>query len=327
MPGVTLDEAFPPTVQIALPTAGGHRLRGGSGPRVTRVALDVHAAPDVTWLAVDVAADSETEPIALPIDLPACTRVVGMTIAHEGSGPALAAARPWREALAEVHASRDPTLLAWQGTSAGEDHLVLRAAGPTTIELALALPVLAQLRLVSPGARIAATVDGGAAVSVASGASLSRPATTAAPAGDGVSAAVSLVVDRVTDRSGRAPVIHDVVMHDTWRGGATKKAILGVVELHRARLRYCYMREAQRDPRLAGTALLRFRIAPDGRVASVAVDGDLPAVVTDCLAAEVAGWEFPPDEAAVDVNYPLTFRLAALTDTSTDPGEPGSPPP
>jgi len=73
------------------------------------------------------------------------------------------------------------------------------------------------------------------------------------------------------------------------------------------------MRVAQWDPRIAGTAVLHFRIGEDGRVRSSSVDGDLgDAEIERCLADEVARWEFSaaPGGGELQVNYPVTFRIA-----------------
>jgi len=66
-------------------------------------------------------------------------------------------------------------------------------------------------------------------------------------------------------------------------------------------------------PRIAGTAVLRFVIAEDGRVKSSSVGGDLgDAGIERCLAGEVARWDFgaSPGEGQIQVTYPVTFRVA-----------------
>jgi TonB family protein len=128
-----------------------------------------------------------------------------------------------------------------------------------------------------------------------------------------VSAATSLVV-------GDAPVVVLGPVVSTCGGGGDLRRIRRVVRQHHPQLRHCYMRAAQWNPRLAGTAVLRFTIAEGGRVKSSSVDGDLgDAGVERCLAGEVARWDFGAalGDGEIRVNYPLTFRIARPTGPSS----------
>jgi hypothetical protein len=78
------------------------------------------------------------------------------------------------------------------------------------------------------------------------------------------------------------------------------------------RVRACYVRAAQVDPGLAGTANLAFSVAPTGGVTDIMVGGSLDSrSVQECLVAEISTWQFPARPGVVArVHYPLQFRLA-----------------
>lgn len=93
--------------------------------------------------------------------------------------------------------------------------------------------------------------------------------------------------------------------------GPDKRSIRGLIKLQIPRLRYCYMRQAQRDPSLQGTAELHFTIDPHGRTTDISIDGTLENDdVHQCLLDEVVTWTFSTGDGATKVNYPLDFRLS-----------------
>ena len=92
--------------------------------------------------------------------------------------------------------------------------------------------------------------------------------------------------------------------------GLDKDIIRRYVKLHMEKLAYCYQRELLGHPTLAGTADLHFTIRPSGRVEEIYVDGTLEKQsVRECLADELTTWSFSPTDLAIQVNYPLTFKL------------------
>ncbi len=96
--------------------------------------------------------------------------------------------------------------------------------------------------------------------------------------------------------------------------GFDRDLIRQVVHAHRAQVRYCYERELQRVPSLAGKVGVRFVISPDGTVRSAQVDDSTlnNATVERCLLSRVASWTFPKPKAGgvVIVTYPFVFRAA-----------------
>jgi hypothetical protein len=94
----------------------------------------------------------------------------------------------------------------------------------------------------------------------------------------------------------------------------TREEIRLVVRAKLPNVRACFDAGLARAPDLGGRVLLRFTIGPDGRAGSIAVDEDelQDAIVTDCLRAELASWQFPRprDGAAITITYPFVFSSA-----------------
>jgi TonB family protein len=223
------------------------------------------------------------------------------------------------ESYAAMRASHDGALV----EAAGSDQLALRvpiaADHRAEIELELALPPIpavaidpggqtvrrAELR--RPGAPRRIWDDLAEPWTIAlprASAPPARPGALSPPAG--VSAAMSLLVGD--------PLMVVFGPATSMCGGAGgARSVRRIVRQHHPQLRYCYMRVAQWNPQLAGTAVLHFVIAEDGRVRSSSVDSDLgDAGIERCLADEVARWEFgaAPGGGEIQVNYPVTFRIA-----------------
>ncbi len=95
--------------------------------------------------------------------------------------------------------------------------------------------------------------------------------------------------------------------------GAIDKALIDrVIKQRLALIRYCYVREAQKDPGLRGKVVVRFVIAPDGTVSSAEAtdDGTLRSDrVAQCICRKILRMRFPlPEDAGtVIVTYPFTF--------------------
>lgn len=90
----------------------------------------------------------------------------------------------------------------------------------------------------------------------------------------------------------------------------TEKDIDDVIHRAKGRLTFCYQREVNHDPNLAGTVQVRFEIGADGRVktAKVTSSSVKSEAVSECLTRQIATLEFPAKGRAV-VNYPFVFAL------------------
>ncbi|MBA3458814.1 MAG: hypothetical protein H0T46_02555 [Deltaproteobacteria bacterium] len=80
-----------------------------------------------------------------------------------------------------------------------------------------------------------------------------------------------------------------------------------VVKEKRADLDYCWQRLSIID-RVPSTAVLKLKIDVEGKVTSLSIGGDAPAVVNTCLKEAVPHWVFPEAETKSDVSYPVAFR-------------------
>jgi len=95
--------------------------------------------------------------------------------------------------------------------------------------------------------------------------------------------------------------------------GAIDKALIDrVIKQRLPLIRYCYVREAQKDPGLSGKVVVRFVIGRDGHVVSAEVTDDSTldnAAVEQCICKKVLRMKFPlPEDAGtVIVTYPFTF--------------------
>ena len=93
-------------------------------------------------------------------------------------------------------------------------------------------------------------------------------------------------------------------------GGLSKEQINQVVNAHKAALQFCYDKELQRFPHLAGTVKLYWRVEPDGRVSAVRVDNSTlgnPSA-EGCMSRQVKAWSFPKSNGMTNVNFPFVFR-------------------
>ena len=80
-----------------------------------------------------------------------------------------------------------------------------------------------------------------------------------------------------------------------------------VVKEKRADLDYCWQRLSIID-RVPSTAVLKLKIDVEGKVTSLSIGGDAPAVVNTCLKEAVPHWVFPEAETKSDISYPVAFR-------------------
>ena len=112
------------------------------------------------------------------------------------------------------------------------------------------------------------------------------------------------------------------------RGALSRAIIRRVIRRHINEVRYCYAREQQHSPRLAGGVVVQFTIASTGMVLLSKIKSSTlgnPAVEA-CIAAAVKRWLFPRPRGGgiVVVSYPFAFKAAA-SPTSASPAS-ASPP-
>lgn len=94
-------------------------------------------------------------------------------------------------------------------------------------------------------------------------------------------------------------------------GSLDKKIIQRVVRQHRNEIRFCYEKELQKNPKLAGEVKVQFTITGSGSVSVALVKGSTlkNAAVEQCLAGKIRRWVFPAptNNGIVIVNYPFRF--------------------
>lgn len=98
---------------------------------------------------------------------------------------------------------------------------------------------------------------------------------------------------------------------EEFNGKLQKQVIQRVIRRHVAAVRFCYQRALAKDPKLAGKAVVRFVIDPDGKVSAAEIrDSSLKAPeVEGCILKRVRSWRFPqPEGGAVRVAYPFVFK-------------------
>ena len=93
-------------------------------------------------------------------------------------------------------------------------------------------------------------------------------------------------------------------------GGLSKEQIQKVVQSHIAAIQFCYEKELQRFPHLAGAVKLFWRVDPDGRVNVTRVDSSSlgnPSA-EGCMSRQVKAWTFPKSNGPTNVNFPFLFK-------------------
>jgi hypothetical protein len=94
-------------------------------------------------------------------------------------------------------------------------------------------------------------------------------------------------------------------------GSLSKDQIEKVVRAHAAGIKYCYEKELQRKPSLAGNIDMFWTIQPDGAVgkASVKASSMSDAAVEGCIIRQVKQWQFPKAAGQTIVGrYPFLFK-------------------
>jgi hypothetical protein len=299
----TIESVHPPAIRVGQPDCSA---------RIDRLAVDVHAA-NISWITIELVGPRCLR-VALPLTVPAGTRIVGMAVSA-GVARAWSAARSQSQALADARREGDASLLAWRGTSDDQHHVEIEVEGTARIELAVELPPLKKLAIDAEGqvvGKIETIIQGrerrewrrhsrtveldlrGIAGYVA--------ADTYPHAGPDtwlVVGAPNRDEQLIERRFGaRAPQL--------W---SDKPKIKRMMKLNRERITYCYERVAQWQRGLEGEVQLRFVIGVDGVVQQAIATSALPAEINTCLEGVVKAWQFEAIETTLQVNYPLRFRM------------------
>lgn len=107
------------------------------------------------------------------------------------------------------------------------------------------------------------------------------------------------------------------------KGALSKDEVRHVLKRNNERIRYCYEQQLLKNPKLKGTASVRFVIVASGLVST----SELVSTtinnknVEDCLVKAVSTFQFPKPKGngSVTVTYPFTF--AAPEAVSPDAGQ------
>jgi hypothetical protein len=94
-------------------------------------------------------------------------------------------------------------------------------------------------------------------------------------------------------------------------GGLSKEQILKVVLSHAAAIQFCYEKELQRFPHLAGKVMVAWKVDLDGHVQNTKIDSSSlgNASAESCMTRQVKSWLFPkPNGVVADVHFPFLFK-------------------
>ena len=94
-------------------------------------------------------------------------------------------------------------------------------------------------------------------------------------------------------------------------GGLSKEQILKVVQSHAAAIQFCYEKELQRFPHLAGKIIVDWKVDLDGRVqmAKIGSTSLNNASTESCMVRQVKAWQFPkPNGVMCNVSFPFFFK-------------------
>jgi hypothetical protein len=302
----TIESELPPALDITSDTYG---------LRIDRVDIAVHAAPEATFVTIDVTGKRGV----IGLDVPVGTRIIGLGV--DGvDGRAWGRALPTRHAR-EQHVSKGGSLLEWDSESAGQGHVTIEVIAPATVEVALHLPPVQRLAVATPPtAALLVAVDGERVQTQRQRRVILDLADVAGTVGalalPHATSEISLVAAPTPDVD-FAPAEAVSVRSRGWEPAAQldKSMIRRRLKWFQATLRGCYLREAQWDGAnntkpLRGGAVISFLIVDDGSVAWARTsETDLPFKVNECLVDQVMRWDFPAADGTVQVNYPVTFDL------------------
>ena len=294
----TIDTEHPPTLRIT---------STDWSTRIEHVDVAIRSAPEPTFVSMAVTGRERT--VTLQLDVPAGTKVVGLGV-DGANGAAWGRAMPVRHAR-DQHLGRGGALVAWDGTSADEDHVMLSVHAPATIELALHLPPLQRLAIATTGGILSVDIEGEQLAG--------KQRRVVVDLSDLAGTTGDLQMAHVTERvalvaAPSSPT--DFLEHASNFGShhmvrdLDKAMIRRRMKWFRPGLRRCFIQAAQWSQTLrSGGAVVSFMIVPDGTVAWARTsESDLPDAVNACLVEQVKTWEFPAADSNVLVNYPLDFH-------------------
>ena len=94
-----------------------------------------------------------------------------------------------------------------------------------------------------------------------------------------------------------------------------RDVIDAIIRRRQDRIRLCYERQLNFNPKLAGKVSLHFVIGGKGQVSSSRIVEDTMRNqnVNKCILTEIASWTFPTPRGGVnvDVDYPFFFESSA----------------
>lgn len=94
-------------------------------------------------------------------------------------------------------------------------------------------------------------------------------------------------------------------------GSIDKEAIRRVILAHKAEIRFCYDKELQKNPGLAGKISIGWNITESGSVQNASVETNEMgnAKVANCIVRQLKTWGFPqaPPDVLAHVTYPFVF--------------------
>jgi TonB family protein len=94
-------------------------------------------------------------------------------------------------------------------------------------------------------------------------------------------------------------------------GALDRETVRKVVRRHRREIKYCYEKQLQRNPSLAGEVNVEFTISGNGEViAAFVTESNLgSAAVEQCMQRKIRNWVFPNPKRGkvVKVSYPFNF--------------------
>ena len=303
----TIDTVFPPTVRVGAP---------GYNSAIERIAVDVHAAT-TSWITIEVRSRPFSPRAIVPLDVPAGTRIVGMSVSTHGVR-SWSAARRRQEAIEDYRREPEASLLAWEGSSADQDHVRIEVDGSARIELAVELPPLPSLAIDPDGhevASIEATIEGHDRQPWRQQWRRRRARVELDLRGipAHVAADPYAHVDEQTWLVAGAPnrdepqIDHRFPRPPHWVGDGP--AIRSMMKLNLGRFEHCYELYIQTHPQAEGDVAIQFFIPTSGEVTAVVAAGIAPEIDA-CVVDVVKAWPFGPVDTPTQVNYPLHFRVA-----------------
>ncbi|MBU0552342.1 AgmX/PglI C-terminal domain-containing protein [Myxococcota bacterium] len=94
-------------------------------------------------------------------------------------------------------------------------------------------------------------------------------------------------------------------------GFCKEKDIVRVVNARQRGIQYCYEKELARNPELSGKVTMSWRIALDGKVQKVIVEGSTlnNIAVEGCIKRNIERWSFPrPEGGMCQIRFPFVFN-------------------